>query len=236
MDYEEIEKKLKADAQKIQRQDFSVRWQELQRRLDGTKQMEEKAVVPDLVQASASNGSSVSRKKSIKYPFKIAIIFSAVFSVLLLAIVLPIVLSNKAPKIYYNEAQLSCLNVESPEFYEGIDKAGIEIVDLSEYEVENFRLYLSESDEVKGGGFEFVDEDLGCFAIVVFYDSSVKVNESQKNYELCYVGDTKIQYEIEQMDGYYSLSAFTVFEGIYYRFNCDMVENNVYDIFDNFLN
>lgn len=237
MNYEDIEKKLMADAENFNQKDFPYRWAKMQTgdKSNSSVEIKEGVVSSGLITESVTLNENDSNHNFNNRTLKVIMIIFAAVIALTLAIVLPLTLRGR-DKIYFNEEQLSYTNVEESLFHSGIKTANIKIVDISEYSLNNYRLYYSEQHEVKGGAFEFVDESLGCYANVIFYDSTVKVNYNLTNYEICEVQDTQVKYVLQQEDDFYALSATTVFKGIYYRFDCDIVENNVYDIFNKFLN
>lgn len=235
MDYKNIEKKLSIDAKNVEQKDFSARWAEIQLRDEGNLEIRNAVADSVLVEESATPTNEVGKINTHLRNVKIIVAILATAIVLVLAIVLPLTLKSNE-KVYYNEEQLNYKIVEESEFISAIEQAQIKIVNTSKYSLENYRLYYLEKDEVKGGGFDFIDESLGCFANVVFYDSSINVKDIFTNYEIYEVKGTPIKYILHPIDGYYVLSATTVFDGIYYRFACNIVENNIDDIFDKFFN
>lgn len=237
MDYEDIEKKLETDAENVKQKAFSNRWAKMQLSIEAEDniKVKEPVINSGLVTESVTQNKTASGKNVYRHNIKIIVTGLIAVIVLVLAIVLPLTLRRKE-KIYYNEEQLHFKLTNEDDFYSSLRNSEIKVVDLKEYTVENYSLFFLEQGEVKGGGFEFVDESLGCYANVIFYDSTVIVSEDLTNYEICDVRGTQIKYVLKQEDGFYSLSATTVFKEIFYRFDCDIIENNIYEIFDKFLN
>lgn len=232
MDYEEIENKLKSDAESVRVKDFSVRWNEIQGQINGFE-TSDKQSVPVLAPVTASPSNEVSsnlRRNTIR----VSLIIVAVALLISLAILLPILLTQGNDKLYFDEGQLRNQSVSETEFYDSLGEADIKIVSLSDYVIENYYLCYTEDNELHGGGFDFVDEELGCYAIVVFYDSSVTVKGELVEYEKYNVGDIQIKYNLTPNDGYYTMNANTVVGEVFYKLNCSIMGSNVTDILDKF--
>lgn len=230
MDNKDIEKKLNSDAKNIKKKDFSLRWKEIQAQMNviGSK---ENDTVSVLIPVNVTNNAGNENKK--RQSLKLLPIILTISLMLILAVVLPVVLIKNNEKVYFNEGQLSYESVTETEFYSGLKESNIEIINLSKLNLENYRLFYSDSNEIKGGGFESIDEDLGCYSAVVFYDSSVTVNDIIE-FEVYNIKNLEIKYHLTETEGYYAMTATTVVEKVFYRFNCSMVENNAYEIFNKF--
>lgn len=230
MDNKDIEKKLNSDAKNIKKKDFSVRWNEIQAQINDIDS-EENQATSVLIPVNATSNSGNENKR--QQPLKLLTILLTIALMIVMAVVLPVVLIKKNERIYFNEGQLSYESVTETEFYSGLKESNIEIINLSKLSVENYRLFYSDSSEIKGGGFESIDEDLGCYSAVVFYDSSVTVNDIIE-YEVYNIKNLEIKYHLTETEGYYAMTATTVVEKVFYRFNCSMVENSAYEIFNKF--
>lgn len=232
MDYKKLENKLKVDAESLTVKDFSLRWNEIQSRSDGVKASEMQSIPVLVSDTGTSSNDEVknSRRKNIR----LSLIIVAMTLLISLAILLPILLTQGDDKLYFDEEQLNASFVSEAEFYDSLDDIKIEIVSLSDYVVENFCLYYSNDNKLHGGGFDFIDEELSCYATVVFYDFTVAVKGDAVEYEKYNVGDIQIKYNLAANDGYYTMNANTVVGEVYYRLNCNIMGSNVMDILDKF--
>lgn len=232
MDYKKIENKLKVDAESVRVKDFSLRWNGIQSKSDGVKTSERQSI-PVLVSATVTS-SNEEVKNSRRKNIRLSLIIVAMTLLISLAILLPILLTQGDDKLYFDEEQLNASYVSETEFYDSLDDVKIEIVSLSDYVVENFCLYYSDDNNLHGGGFDIIDEELSCYVTVVFYDLSVEVKGDAVEYEKYNVGDIQIKYNLAPNDGYYTMNANTVVGEVYYRLNCNIMGSNVTDILDKF--
>lgn len=232
MDYEEIEKKLKEDAANIGRKDFSVRWKAIEGKLC-TAEAEERQSVPASVPVAATADGGCDRGVE-RFPVKLIFLFAAAFLIIAFVVLVPFILSNRNNKFYAGGGYgLYGRNVDRTEFYEGVESAGMRLVDLSDYDIDAYFLHYAEDDTVKGGSFSFIGEGADGYISVDFYDVSIGVAEPM-DYKIYEIGDTEIKYNLKYANGYYTGTARAVHEGVIYRLDYSLSDGNVLEIFDSF--
>lgn len=144
-----------------------------------------------------------------------SLIFCAIVA---LAVVLPLTLRKKEPT-YFGSADLVHVFVDDKEqYFNAIENAGYDIINLSEYDLEDFVLLLVvDSDEIKGGKITVSDEEKGFICYVEFYDISVSVESDRNKYETFTVGSTVIEY-LTQYDGsLYTTCVYAQHKSINYK-------------------
>lgn len=232
MGYNEIEKRLKQDAEKFKPTDFNVRWEHVVAAEKAIKNGENPCTISEKVTAMAADGGSANCKSGGKNRY---VVFAVVFAVLVLialAIALPIALT-KNKKVYFNESDLSVFVVTQEEFYQGVMSAEIDLIDTDEHGASGFKLFYY-GDEVKGGGCELVVN--GAFCTLSFYDSDIVMDSNAAlTCELCTDSGCVVKYSSDLGGGYYTISAIAVYSGTNYKFSVISSNNDVQSLFNEIL-
>ncbi len=148
---------------------------------------------------------------------------AAFFIVVILAIVLPLTLSDDDGLKFYDSGDLRLDNVEADEFYEVIEEAGLNIIDLSDYEVSGYAILYSTEMAVKGGMVELVDEQTQTFATISIYTSDVDVYFNP-DFEKLDSDNLEIYYSTIADSGVYSTEAYTIKNDLKYYLNFLSIE------------
>lgn len=218
-DYSELEKQLKAEAKKITLKPFEERKQFIF--LDNVRQEEVKEQV---MQPATINGNIVNNKKYLPYAglFAILVIFALVLVI--------VYFINRPSEVHYFEYNnLFKVPVTGEEFYDGLKSAGINVVDVSDYEIEIYALWYGE-DIVKGGRIEAYYKD-SYFITLDFYDNTVKnisvaFADGHKTYnsENC-----EVKYYTNETDGVYETQAMTSYKEMTYVIQYVSIEDGFID-------
>ncbi len=235
MDDKDIERILKDSANKTELMPNEERWNRIKDRLDMQVKVEEPVLQEVTVAASAGNASANifgSPRGRITFGF----IVCCVCLILCLAIVLPIYFSRPGEHRYMNEDDLNFVQCTDVEFYDGIEKSKIDVVDLTKYELSNLNLFKFDNEDIYGGGCEFNYNELGAKIKVAFYSKFVQINDKDYiknlNYEIV---DTKILYgKIENSSPFNQYQALAKRKGVTYKIEYTAVEDNVLAFFDEF--
>lgn len=148
---------------------------------------------------------------------------AAIFIVVIIAIVLPLTFSTDDELEFYDSGDLRLDNVEADEFYEVIEEAGLNIVDLSDYEVSGYAILYSPEMAVKGGMVELVDEQTQTFATISMYTSDVDVYFNP-DFEKLDLDNLEIYYSAISESGVYSTEAYTIKNDLKYYLNFLSIE------------
>ena len=172
MEDKEIEQLLKESADKIKMKDFSERWEEIRDRLDFPQSAEVTVESGETVLATSSNVNMTQHTMRKKVLYSLCTVFLLI--VICLAVVLPLTLNRNSERKYLTWSDLTEHNVSESEFFDGLEKSNLKIVDFAKYQIEQYFLYYSPEEVLVGGSLEFLDEECGVLATIRFYDSIVK--------------------------------------------------------------
>lgn len=211
---EEIENKLQESADNIKMRKFSEVWKEIE---------------PELA------------PKKKKFPLKKWLPAVASFCLILaVSITLPLVLRKEKPTRYYFE-DLGLKSVQEDEFYSELKKAQIDCVDFSDYYVESYALFQTQSFQTKGGGIDAYDnpDELTMIIGINFFDSSINiVEELYADYQLSYsVNGANIRYKLAEYaeeDGVetYNYLIKAEYRNVTYIIDFTSLSDNVITFFD----
>ncbi len=227
----DIENELKNSADKITVKSYSKRRDNIKDRIfpDGNGREVSAADAVLATSVGTVAGNPVSKKRNIF----IAVLSLVLGCILTLAIVLPLTL-NKSEPTYLDPGELKNNIVDQGQFYEQVDKAGLEIVDLSAYELYSFLIItpILNEDEVKGGSVTGYGDRFNID--VSFYDKTVVMPAEYLKYKgRYYVGGTEIYYETEFGEEVYDTKAFVRYKDISYVIRYISLDDDVSDVFEN---
>ena len=232
MEDKDIEKYLKERAEEVKVKDFSERWNSISERINSAQEVELKATASETVLATSSNSNMSNNAVSKKLIISLSMVFLAI--ALCLAIVLPITLKKTGEQIYFNFNDLSNTSVSADEFYDKIEEADLNIVDIQKFEASSYGLYYTEDNKVAGGRFDIFDEDEVVFVKVIFYSTLVKSSfETGEDFKSCNVNGFKIEYKTGlSEDEQYETRAKAVSDSINYELVCLSADENIENFFN----
>lgn len=91
---------------------------------------------------------------------------------------IPISLRNNEPT-YFGPTDLIHETVDEATFFEHINKSKIDIVDITNYECDDYTLFKTDTGEIQGGAFLINDEENAALINVNFYSSVVIIPQGQ---------------------------------------------------------
>ena len=169
MKNKELEEQIKSSIEKIELNDFSTVWGNIEDRLAAEADLPDSAVPVTTVSLANNNGTVKNRAKNITIFVLAGIILIGV----VLVIVLPLVLKNTADPIkYHNEEELSGRYVAEEEFFSYSEISELNSLDFP-FDKDAFELIVTKDNIIKGGGFEFFDESMVVEGKISFYDKSI---------------------------------------------------------------
>lgn len=177
MDYKDVEQKLKEAAEQIKVRDFSLVWENVKKKVRSKEPV----------------------KRRFHFQWQTALATAAACAVIACPFVAIPFLDAPAP-IYLSD-NLEAVSVEKEEFETQLDNVNLEIVDISTYYADDYYLYKTETDEVKGGKLNLVDDlnNSTWLLSVRFYEQSVQIDEEIADYDFTYtVGSTVIEYRVKE--------------------------------------
>ena len=238
MDNKDIENKLRSSADKITVKSFSERRNNI---IDGITSSEEREAAAEIpVLATNKNNAVRSFEKKKKYIF-ITVLALFLCIIVILATVLPIVLRKDEPA-YFGPSDLKQVFPDGKEqFFGTIENAGYDIIDVTQYEIEQcVLLYEIIEDEtiegaLKGGKFTVSDFERGFICEIEFYDISVKLSEGFIDGSETYtVGSTVIKYGTQFDGDLYTTNALTQYKNIQYKLIYMSLIDDCTEIFEEF--
>lgn len=233
-DQERIEMLLQKSIKKHDVEPFQERWDAIESELDfdncENKVVEEKAsiLVGLGVDSNSCNDRPPINKKSV-------FILTFVCLILVLAIILPICL-NKKEQSYFSPTDLVGEVVTEDEFYEGIEKSGINLVDLTKYQCQEFSLLKTNSGEIHGGNLSINDDIKNEIVKVSFFSKFVSVpNYDFTDPEICKLNNLEIQYKkIDNEEDVVQYKAYAKYREVTYKLDYYCLTDNLLDFFNNF--
>lgn len=227
MDDKNIERNLKDSADNIGTKDFSERWKEISGRIKADTEKDQ-AINKDLVLVEASGVNT--SQSAIRKNFIISICTLFLIIVVILAIVLPIVLNINENPSYLNPSQLAYKSMSKNEFYAELKNSEMELVDISDFEIDVYYLAYNDEMEIVGGRFEAVDEVYGLIVEINFYKDIVNsifdVGPESKEYN---IDGLIIEYTTVFDDEFYNTTATATKNKIRYNINCLSLEEDIRD-------
>lgn len=173
----ELEEQLKSSVEKIELNDFSTVWENMQERWE--TEAAQSAVPVESVALATNNGTVRNKVKNIT----IIVLAGFILIGAVLAIVLPLVLKNSANPIkYHNEEELSGHFVVAEEFYSHSEITELNSLEFP-FEKEAFELIVTQDEIIKGGRFGFFDESTVSEGKIGFYDKSIIFTTDYKEFK-----------------------------------------------------
>ncbi len=231
MGKKEIEKELKQSANNITMKDFDERWETIKDRItDYDKidvvEMSVSETVPVLVEAEGEYNEKPHYRKIVLF------LSLVLFCILMIAIVLPIVLTQNRNRTYFYEADLQKHITNDDEFIERINESNITIIDFSQLPVENYILYVTPENKVRGGSIEFMNEQKEYFARIEFYDEYVRGRmQNTEGYSNFEVNNLIIRYKTSYDQEVYNTTAILQYNKVNYYVDILSAYDNINEIF-----
>lgn len=230
---EQIENILKKSAENIELKPFSERWQVIKDRLEFDSG--EKVVVKERVPALALQNNTNESKKSNVNTKKIIILSICLFFIIFLAIVIPISLRNNEPT-YFGPTDLIHETVDEATFFEHINKSKIDIVDITNYECDDYTLFKTDTGEIQGGAFLINDEENAALINVNFYSSVVIIPQDDFIKSDKYnINNTEIfYYRLEDNIDLFEYEVLANHKNVTYELKYLSVSDNILEFFNKF--
>lgn len=216
MEQNELEKQLKEEAKKLKVKSFSERWDIIKSKINNVEPVtrEEQLIdVPATVLAGAGVNTTSSKHDLKRKRLLVGISLAVLFCLIILAVVLPLSLHVDNGLRLYEVGDLRVENVSDDEFYDSLEESGLNIVDLSDFEVTAYAIFYSTENTVKGGMVELFDEQTQTFAIISIYTSDVNV----------YFNPDFEKLDLDNLEIYYS----TIIESDVYRTEAYSLTNDL---------
>lgn len=233
---EKIETILKNSANEIEIEikPFDERWKDIESKLDFESGMETVAEQVPALAAQGANGYSFN-DNPIGNRIKIIAIVTCLFMVVALAIILPLCLSKKEQS-YLSPGELSAEVVTEDNFYSEIKEANIDLVDLANYQCQEFGLLKTESGEVHGGYLSICNENKNEMVEVYFYSKFVNVPNYDFSEPAIYEhSNVEILYKkSEESKDVFQYKAYAIYKGVTYNIDYFCLTDNVLNFFDVF--
>lgn len=238
-DLNEIERKLHESAEKesnIPLDSFESVYAKIENELENTGAHDKSVAEQSAHFGVRQSGGAVASSRR-----KIVAVLIAILVVIAVAVPVAVIKLNSATNISggdsISETDLTEQVTTQSQFEESIAALGIDIIDVSGYDVTEYMLLIYNGSEVKGGSISL--NSYNCEAYIRFYGTDVVLDESiSADYDLQYsVGYTFITYKNVSSDTYdYGYEALAWDEGIPYRIEYysdaeDITEflNNIFD-------
>ncbi|MDE6411337.1 MAG: hypothetical protein K2L02_02225 [Clostridia bacterium] len=235
MDEKKFEDKLKEEADRIQMEEFSSRFERVQPRIEMQETEQEEALL--VKETVLKNGSMTGRVKRVPSRSLLLSLIFALLCIAILAIVLPLTLNREAI-FRSNLSDLQTRYVSEEEFYQKLQSVDIEVSDFSIYEVEKYGLHATKEGVVKGGYVDYYDDGNTSFVGLNFYSADVEVDILSSNFQsgslITEINGTKVQYLIVEADeeGAYRMLALANYKGYTYSFEILSDNENIFSVFE----
>ncbi len=228
----EVERQLKEDASKLKMKDFSERWEVIKDKIHPSGDGVHAEVLSEqkvLASTSGSYSQSKGLKKKLLFCSGLIILLIAVC----LAIVLPIVLRSKPQERFFALADLVPKDVTQSQFEDELQSSGMQIIDLSKYELETCYILVNEDEKVLGGGVDLLDFETESFTKLVFYSNKVKSDFNiSGEYQVCTINSVNIKYITTFKIDYYSTVALADSGTVIYELKCNTSDENATAVFE----
>ncbi len=233
---ERIESLLKKRVNKGELAPFEERWETIKSELDFDRREEGiiEEQVPILVRQGARGGSDNYDRLPLN-KVKLISIITSIFLIMVLSIVLPIII-NKKERSYFLPADLAGEVVTEVGFYEGIEKSGIELVDLTRFHCQEFSLLKTTSGDVHGGFLSVNNEMTNEIVKVSFFSKFVKVPNYDFTEPETYNKNGAIVYyeKLDNNEEVVQYQAYAKFKDVTYKLDYYCITDNVLEFFNNF--
>ncbi|MDE7256518.1 MAG: hypothetical protein K2N50_00990 [Clostridia bacterium] len=231
MEEKDVEKQLKEEAAKLKNKDFSERWEVIKDKIHPSAEEMRGEVLSEQKVFTTTSGSrserGVAKKKLILYSGLVVLVIAVC-----LAIALPLTL-RKPQERFLGLADLDRKNVSESEFNTAIENSDIQIINLSNYELDMLYILTTENSTVLGGGAEVIDFETDSYNKLVFYSAKVTSDfEISNDSEIYNVNNVKIKYITTAGEDYYTTVAIADSGAVIYELNCMTVDENVTAVFD----
>ncbi len=231
MEEREVEKQLKEDAANLKKRDFSERWEVIKDKIQHSEAgMRDEVLCEQKVAVSTSGSHSESRgvKKKVLFCAGLVVLLIAVC----LAIVLPITL-RKHQERFFALSDLKPTDVTQSQFEETLQSAHMQIIDLSDYELDMFYILATDDGKIMGGGVDILDLETESFSNLVFYSSNVKSEfDTANEYKICNTNNIEIKYVTTFKGDHYSTVAIADSGKIIYELTCTTSYEDVIPVFE----
>ncbi len=220
----ELEEQLKAGVDKIELNDFSTVWENMQERWETEENIVASAIPVASVALANNNGTVKNKAKNIS----IFVLASIILIGVILAIVLPLTLKKTVTSIkYHSEEELSFRYVIEEEFYSYNEISELNLL-VFPFEKDVYELIVTQDDSIKGGRFNFFDESTASEGKISFYDKSVIFNNDYKKFKNKIVNEKAIVYFNEKgtTNTVKSYEAVIEMEKANYKLDIKIYENN----------
>jgi len=216
MQNKELEKILQEKADKTEMRDFSLVWDDIK----------------DEILPKEKEKKSIWKKKFF-------LIFAPTLLVICIAISSLFFFRPTPPtdKIYFDD-ELIKNSATLNDAMSGLSNANISHVDLNRFGFSGTYLYYTDKMEVKGGYFEFYNENpTTFFAKMKLYDKSVELNLDIENlYDTnCQVNSADVYYKFKSVNGgFYEYSVYATFNKVQYLIEYSGVTDNLMEFLTDF--
>lgn len=230
MKLNDIEKKLKTSADKIEITGFPEKWDAIQSRENFIDTNNDILIQKPVLINDSGNTTVYRNDKKL-----LVIIFSAFLAcaIICLSIVLPIVLQKNDERVYFEADDLLARISSEYDFYDKLVETNIKVISFKEFEVESYILYYASDDILVGGGVELIDENNGYIAHINFYNEAVVVRDKLVDFEEYRIKDIIIKYTIVYEDELYSLTAIAQYNKLTYIIDCLSINDEILQFLDN---
>lgn len=178
MEQNELETQLKEEAKRLKTISFSERWNIIKSKINNIEPVTREEQLIDVpATVSASGGvNTISSKYDLKRKrLIVGISLAVLLCLIIIAIVVSLSLTTDRGMKFYEISDLWIDNVDEDVFYDVFEETGLNIIDLSDYEISAYAIFYSAENTVKGGMIELTDEQTQTFAIISIYTSDVNV-------------------------------------------------------------
>lgn len=232
---EQIESILKNSVNKIDKESFDKRWNAIELELDFDRS--ESEIVESRVPVLAGQGVNGinSNDRQSKSKKNIITIIACSFLILLLAIILPIYL-NKKEQSYFSPTDLLGEVVTEDEFHIGVSDSGIELVDLTNFNCQEFSLLKTNAGEVQGGNFSINNDIENEIVNVSFFSKLVQIpNYDFTDPEIYKLNEIDIQFKkIDNNDNVFQYKAYARYKEVTYKLDYYCLTDNILEFFNDF--
>ena len=160
----EIEEKLQDGAGNIKMSEFDKLWQQLKPRIE--QEIQKKI-----------------RRRKIWRTLATSVACVLITCSVALSIALSKPTSPSKDTVLYLNSDLTAVPQDKTSFLMAINNSGLEVVDLSRFELDVCSVFQTEDKKVKGGKSEFLDskENPTCIVLLKFYSNDVEVSDDYYN-------------------------------------------------------
>lgn len=216
MQEEKIEKILQEQANQTEIKPFNEVWQDIKGEI--------------VKESSQQTEKKVWWKKWL--PLSLASIAIVIAIIILLPVLLRTPNLSQEEVFYTDELTIQQTSVDNT--LNGLSQANINYVDLSNYNIYDSLLYLSEDNKVKGARIKlYTESPLSFFAEMQIYASDVDLGlEIEKDYDTDYKpGSLTAYYKLKDASAEYIYNIYAQFNNVQYVIEYTSSKENVLDFF-----